>query len=76
MKTLARIELLLAAVALVGCGVSWWAARSTATAAPVIPTEPSRSTLVYDPSLILLALVLATVAGVLGVLGWARLRRA
>jgi hypothetical protein len=74
-KSRATIELVLAALAAVGCAVSWLAARSAAVAAPVIPSEPSMPTVTYDPSLIVLAVLLLTVAGVLTVLGVTRLRR-
>jgi hypothetical protein len=74
-KVRATIELVLAAVAAVGGVVSWLAARSVEVAAPVVAGEPAKSTMVYDPSLIALALALATIAGVLAVLGVARLRR-
>lgn len=75
MKSRATIELVLATVAAVGCVVSWLAARSVGMAAPVVATEPSMPTVAYDPSLVVLAVVLATVAGVLAVLGTTRLRR-
>ena len=75
MKTRAVIELVLAALALAGCVASWLAARSAAVAAPVIPSEPSMPTVIYDPSLVLLAVTLLTVAGVLAVLGVTSLRR-
>lgn len=75
MKTRAVVQLVLAGIAAVGCVTSWLAARSSEIAAPVIPTEPSMPTAVYDPSLIVLAVALATVAGVLTVLGVAALRR-
>jgi hypothetical protein len=68
-------ELVLAAVALIGCVLSWLAADSTADVAPVISGEPSKTSTVYDPSLITLSLLLVTIAGVLLVLGVARLRR-
>jgi hypothetical protein len=71
----ATIELVLAAVSLIGCVLSWLAADSTADVAPVIPGEPSKTSTVYDPSLITLSLLLVTIAGVLLVLGVARLRR-
>jgi hypothetical protein len=71
----ATIELVLAAVALIGCVVSWLAADSTADVAPVISGEPPKTSTVYDPSLITLSLLLVTIAGVLLVLGVARLRR-
>jgi hypothetical protein len=74
-KTRATVELVLAALAAVGCVVSWLAARSVGVAAPVIPSEPSMPTVAYDPSLVALAVLLATVAGVLAVLGVAGFRR-
>lgn len=75
MRVRAGLELVLAVVALVGCVVSAWMSGSANVAAPVTAGEPSRDTMVYDPTLILVALILATAAGVLGVLGVARLRR-
>jgi hypothetical protein len=75
MKTRAVVELVLAALALAGCVVSWLAARSAAVAAPVIPSEPSMPTVTYDPAMISLAVTLLTVAGVLAVLGVTSLRR-
>jgi hypothetical protein len=74
-KSRAAVELVLAAVAAVGCVVSWLAARSADMAAPVAAREPSMPTVAYDPSLIVLAVALATIAGVLAVLGLTRLRR-
>jgi hypothetical protein len=71
----ATIELVLAAVALISCVLSWLAADSTADVAPVISGEPSKTSTVYDPSLVTLSLLLVTIAGVLVVLGVARLRR-
>jgi len=75
MRSRAAIELVLAAVAAIGSVLSWLGSRSAGMAAPVVPTEPSLPTVAYDPSLIVLAVVLATVAGVLLVLGVTRLRR-
>jgi hypothetical protein len=74
-KSRAAVELVLAVVAAVGCLLCWLGARSSEMAEPVVATEPSMPTATYDPSLIVLALLLATIAGVLGVLGVARLRR-
>jgi hypothetical protein len=71
----ARIELVLAVVAAVGCVLSWLAARSTVDVAPVLEGEPMTTSVVYSPPLLVLSLLLATVAGVLVVLGVARLRR-
>lgn len=71
----AIIELVLAAAALAGCVLSWLAAKSTADVAPVIPGEPSKTSTVYDPTLITLSLLFVTLAGVLIVIGVAHLRR-
>lgn len=71
----ASIELVLAVAAVIGCVASWLAAKSVEVAAPVIASEPSRPTVVYEPSMVALAVLLATVAGVLAVLGVARWRR-
>jgi hypothetical protein len=71
----AVIELALAVIAAVGSVASWLAASSAEIAAPVIASEPSKATTAYDPSLIALAFLLLAAAGVLAVLGVARLRR-
>jgi len=74
-KFRAAIELVLAGIAALGCALCWLAARSSAVAAPVIASEPSMPTVTYDPSLVVLAALLLTVAAVFGVLGIVRLRR-
>lgn len=74
-RSRALFELVLAAAAAVGCVLSWAAAGRPATAAPVMPGEPETVVTVYSAPLLVLALLLATVAGVLLVLGVARLRR-
>ncbi len=71
----ATVELVVAVLAAVGCVLSWLAARTAVTVAPVIEGEPATTSLVYYAPLLTLALLLATVAGVLTVLGVARLRR-
>lgn len=71
----ARIELVLAVVAVVGCVLTWLAATSTVEVAPVIDGEPMTTSVVYSPPLLVASLILATVAGVLAVLGVAGLRR-
>jgi hypothetical protein len=71
----AVIELLLALVAAVGCVLSWLASISTVDVPPIIDNEPWTTSLIYSPPLLALSLLLATVAGVLAVLGVARLRR-
>lgn len=75
MRRRALLELLLAMVAAVGCVVSWLAAATTVVVAPVLDGEPQTTSTVYSAPMLVLALLLATVAGVLGVLGAARLRR-
>jgi NO-binding membrane sensor protein with MHYT domain len=72
----AVVELALAATAVLGCVICGAAVRSTVAVAPVIDGQPVTTSVVYDPSLLLLTLVLATVTGVLAVVGIARLRRA
>ncbi len=64
-----------ACAAAAGCALSWLNVRSTVSVAPITDGEPSTTSVVYDPPLLLLTLLLATVAGVLAVVGAARLRR-
>jgi hypothetical protein len=68
-------ELLLACAAVAGCAVSWSAVRSTVEVAPILKDQPVTTAVVYDPSMLLLTLLLAAVAGMLVVIGIARLRR-
>jgi len=74
-RKIAVVELAVAAVAAVGCVLSWFSARSLEVVAPILEGEPSKSTLVYYPPWIALAVFLAAVAGVSAVSGVARLRR-
>ncbi|MFN8102327.1 MAG: hypothetical protein U0Q20_12130 [Mycobacterium sp.] len=71
----AVVQLILAVAAVAGCVWSWLAAQSPAVVAPVAEGQPSTTSILYDPALVALALVLAGVAGVLAVLGVANLRR-
>lgn len=71
----AWVELGLACAALVGGAVSWAHARRTVRVAPIADGQPFTTSLVYDPQLLLLSLVLVTAAGVLAVVGIARWRR-
>ncbi|OLT88241.1 hypothetical protein [Mycobacterium syngnathidarum] len=75
MRRRALLELLVAAVAAVGGVLSWLAASSTIEVAPVLDGEPPTTAISYSAPLLVLALVLAGLAGVLIVLGIARLRR-
>ena len=49
--------------------------RSTVAVAPVAAGQPVTTSVAYDPPLLLLTLLLATAAGMLAVVGAARLRR-
>jgi polyferredoxin len=71
----ALVELGLALAALVGAGVSWSHARHTVGVAPIADGQPFTTSLVYVPQQLLLTMLLLTVAGVLAVVGAARLRR-
>ncbi|MUL44623.1 hypothetical protein FZI85_18070 [Mycobacterium sp. CBMA293] len=75
-KMVAAGALAVALLAAVGSVVSWLAASSMADVAPVIPGESVRTSVLYDPSYLTLSLLLATLAGVLAVVGTARWRRA
>jgi hypothetical protein len=72
----AIVELALAVVAAVGCVVAWLQSRSVVEVAPIADGEPSTRSVTYYAPLLMLALVLATLAGVLVVVGVARLQRA
>lgn len=71
----AAVEFVLAVGALVGAAASWLHTRSTVVVAPVIDGQPNTWSTVYHPGPLMLTLFLATVAGILTVLGLARLRR-
>jgi hypothetical protein len=74
-RMVAVVQLAVAAAAAVGCVLSWFAARSLEVVAPILDGEPAKSSLVYDPPWIGLAVLLAAIAGVVAVSGVARLRR-
>ncbi|HTD79275.1 MAG TPA: hypothetical protein VK898_16670 [Chloroflexota bacterium] len=74
-RSRALVLLGLAFAALAGAGVSWTHARHTMGVAPIAEGQPATTSLVYDPQLLLLTLLLVTTAGVLAVLAIARLRR-
>jgi hypothetical protein len=71
----AVFELLLACAAAVGCAASWSAVQTTVAVAPVLKDQPVTTSVIYDPSMLLVTLLLAAVAGMLAVVGIARLRR-
>ncbi|MDT5120190.1 MAG: hypothetical protein QOE30_5929 [Mycobacterium sp.] len=72
----AVVELGVACAALVGVAASWSHARHIVGVGPIMDGQPSTTSLVYDPQLLLLAMLLAMIAGVLAVVGTARLWRA
>ena len=74
MKRVALIQLVVAGLALVGAIASWLAAGSTEKVPPILEGQPEMTTVVYYPPLVLLALAQLTAAGVLAVLGVAKLR--
>jgi zinc transporter ZupT len=69
----AAVGLILAVLAAAGCVLTWMAARSTVVVAPVLEGEPKTTSVEYSAPLLVLALILATVAGVLVVIAIARL---
>ena len=71
----ALLELGLAFAALWCAGESWSHARHTVGVAPVADGQPFTASLVYNPQQLLLTMLLLTIAGVLVVVGAARLRR-
>ena len=72
----AILALVVACVALLGSGASWSHSHHTVSVAPIADGQPSTTSVVYDPQLLLLTLVLLASAGVLAVIGAAGLRRA
>jgi hypothetical protein len=72
----AVVELMFAALAALGCVMSWLTASSLVVVEPVLEGEPSTMSQVYYPPMLTLSLLLATAAGVLAVIGVARLRTA
>lgn len=74
-RSRALLELVLACAALAGAGVSWSRSHHLVTVAPIADGQPSTQSLVYDPQLLLLTLVLLTAAGISAVIGCTRLRR-
>ena len=71
----ALVELGLAFFALAAASVTWAHARHTVTVAPVADGQPVTTSLVYHPQALVLTLLLVTTAGVLEVVGVARLWR-
>lgn len=68
-------QLALAVVAFAGAVLCWLNITSSVDVPPVTDGQPATVSVVYDPTLMLLAWLLATTAGVLTVYGVAGLRR-
>lgn len=68
-------QVLLAVAAAAGAALSWAQVRSLVEVAPVTEGQPATISVVYDPPMMMLTLVLVTAAGVLAILGIAGLRR-
>jgi hypothetical protein len=71
----AVVEVTVAVLAALGAVLSWFGAQTTVTVAPILPGEPQTTSVAYSPPMLVLMLLLATVAGVMAVVGIARLRR-
>jgi hypothetical protein len=71
----AVLGLAAAVVAGVGSVLSWLAATSTVPVPPVLEGEPWTTSVVYNAPWLVFAMMLATIAGVLVVIGIALLRR-
>ena len=70
------LELVLAGAALIGAALIWSQSHKPVAVAPIADGQPATVSVVYDPQLLLLTLLLATVGGILAILGTARIRRA
>jgi hypothetical protein len=67
------VALGVAVAALAGVALCWLYSRRTVIIAPIADGQPSTTALVYEPQLLLATMLLAIVAGVLAVVGVARL---
>ena len=68
-------QVVLAVAAAVGAALSWMQVQSLVAVAPITEGQPATVSVVYDPPMMVLTLVLATAAGVLAILGFVGLRR-
>lgn len=69
------VQLVLAVAAAAGAVTCWPWISSTVDVAPITEGQPATVSVVYEPPMMLLVWLLLTVAGVLGVLGLAGVRR-
>lgn len=73
------MQLVLATLTLIGAALSWLQVRSIVDVSPIADGQPVTTSVVYSPPMMTLTMLLATVAGVLivlGVAGLVRVRRA
>ncbi len=69
------MQLVLGAVAIAAAVLCWLQVTSLVDVPPVTEGQPATVSVVYDPPLMVLSWLLATVGGVLAVLGVAGMRR-
>ena len=69
------VQLVVGVVAIAAALVCWLQVTSLVDVPPVTEGQPASVSVVYDPPLMILSWLLATVGGVLAVLGVAGLRR-
>ncbi len=69
------VQLVMGAVAIAAAVLCWLQVTSLVDVPPVTEGQPATVSVVYDPPLMMLSWLLATVGGVLAVLGAAGLRR-
>ena len=68
------VQVVLAVAAAIGATVAWLQVKSLVDVAPITEGQPATVSVVYDPPMMVLVLVLATGAGVLAVLAVAGVR--
>lgn len=69
------VQLVMGAVAIAAAVLCWLQVTSLVDVPPVTEGQPATVSVIYDPPLMMLSWLLATVGGVLAVLGAAGLRR-
>jgi hypothetical protein len=69
------VQLVMGAAAIAAAVLCWLQVTSLVDVPPVTEGQPATVSVVYDPPLMMLSWLLATVGGVLAVLGAAGLRR-
>jgi hypothetical protein len=65
----------LAVAAAIASALIWTHSHRPVTVEPVADGQPSTISTMYDPQLLMLTLLLASVAGILAIVGVARIRR-